>query len=80
MGAHGGIWGTKKYITKQNKKPPKNQGGKKEKEVFSVGKDKGALHAEAGARSVAVLFMLLLSQMLIVPAVHHSQLPAWPKQ
>lgn len=59
-------------------------GGKKEKKekrkVFAGGRDKGAPHAEARARSVAVLFMLLLSQVLIVPTVHHFQLPAWPKQ
>lgn len=56
-------------------------GGKKEKrKVFAGERDKGAPHAEARARSVAVLFMLLLSQVLIVPAVHHFQLPAWPKQ
>lgn len=55
--------------------------GKKEKrKVFAGGRDKGAPHAEARARSVAVLFMLLLSQVLIVPTVHHFQLPAWPKQ
>lgn len=36
-----------------------------------------APHArKRGARSAAVLFMLLLSQVLIVPAVHHFQLPA----
>lgn len=57
------------------------EGGSKEKrEVFAGGRDKGAPHAEARARSGAVLFMLLLSQVLIVPAVHHFQLPAWPKQ
>lgn len=56
-------------------------GGKKERrKVFAGGRDKGAPHAEARARSVAVLFMLLLSQVLIVPTMHHSQLPAWPKQ
>lgn len=56
-------------------------GGKKGKrKVFAGGRDKGAPHAEARARSVAVLFMLLLSQVLIVPTVHHFQLPAWPKQ
>lgn len=56
-------------------------GGKKGKrKVFAGGRDKGALHAEARARSVALLFMLLLSQVLIVPTVHHFQLPAWPKQ
>lgn len=56
-------------------------GGKKEKrKVFAEGRDKGAPHAEARTRSVAVLFMLLLSQVLIVATVHHSQLPAWPKQ
>lgn len=55
--------------------------GKKEKrEVFAGGKDKGAQHAEARARSIAALFMLILSQVLIVTTVHHSQLPAWPKQ
>lgn len=55
--------------------------GKKEKrKVFAGGRDKGAPHAKARARSVAVLFMLLLSQVLIVPTVHHSQLPAWSKQ
>lgn len=48
--------------------------------MFAGVGDKGAPHAEARARSVAVLFMLLLSQVLIVPAVHHFQLPAWPKQ
>lgn len=52
----------------------------RKKKVFAGGRDKGAPHAEARARSVAVLFMLLLSQVLIVPTVHHSQLPAWPKQ
>lgn len=54
--------------------------GKKEKrKVFAGERDKGTPHAEARARSVAVLFMLLLSQVLIVPTVHHFQLPAWPK-
>lgn len=53
---------------------------RKKKKVFAGGRDKGAPHAEARARSVAVLFMLLLSQVLIVPTVHHSQLPACPKQ
>lgn len=67
VGAVGGIEGGKKK-------------GKKEKKVFAGGRDKGAPHAEARARSVAVLFMLLLSQVLIVPTVHHSQLPACPKQ
>lgn len=52
----------------------------KERKVFAGGRDKGAPHAEARARSVAVLYMLLLSQVLIVPTVHHFQLPAWPKQ
>lgn len=52
---------------------------KKREKVFAGGRDKGAPHAEARARSVAVLFMLLLSQVLIVPTVHHFQLPAWPK-
>ena len=46
--------------------------GKKGKKVFAGGRDKGAPHAEARARSVAVLFMLLLSQVLIVPTVHLS--------
>lgn len=51
--------------------------GKKEKrKVFAGERDKGTPHAEARARSVAVLFMLLLSQVLIVPTVHHFQLPA----
>lgn len=55
--------------------------GKKEKrKVFAGRKDKGAPHAEARARSVALLFMLLLSQVLIVATAHCSQLPAWPKQ
>lgn len=48
--------------------------------MFAGGRDKGAPHAEARARSMAALFMLILSQVLIVTAVHHSQLPAWPKQ
>lgn len=62
-----GLWGEKKE--------------KKEKrKVFAGGRDKGAPHAEARTRSIAVLFMLLLSQVLIVPTVHHFQLPAWPKQ
>lgn len=56
-------------------------GGREEKRSVCWGKrDKGAPHAEAMARSIDVLFMLILSQVLIVPAVHHSQLPAWPKQ
>lgn len=56
------------------------KGGKKEKrEVFAGERDKGAPHAEARARSVALLFMLLLSQVLIVATVHRSQLPVWPK-
>lgn len=54
------------------------QGGE-EREVFGRGTDKGEPHAEARARSAAVLFMLLLSQVLIVPVVHHFQLPAWAK-
>ena len=58
----------------------KKKGKKEKRKVFAGGRDKGAPHAEARARSVAVLFMLLLSQVLIVPAVHHFQLPAWPKQ
>ena len=58
----------------------KKKGKKEKRKVFAGRRDKGAPHAEARARSVAVLFMLLLSQVLIVPAVHHSQLPAWPKQ
>ncbi len=53
---------------------------KEKRKVFAGGRDKGAPQAEARARSVAVLFMLLLSQVLIVPTVHHFQLPAWPKQ
>lgn len=56
------------------------KGKKERRKVFAEGRDKGAPHAEARARSVAVLFMLLLSQVLIVPTVHHFQLPAWPKQ
>lgn len=48
--------------------------------MFAGGRDKGAPHAEAMVRSIDVLFMLILSQVLIVPTVHHSQLPAWPKQ
>lgn len=57
------------------------RGKKREKrKVFAGGRDKGAPHAEARDRSVAVLFMLLLSQVLIVPTVHHSQLPACLKQ
>lgn len=47
--------------------------------MFGRGTDKGEPHAEARARSAAVLFMLLLSQVLIVPVVHHFQLPAWTK-
>lgn len=58
----------------------KKKGKKEKRKVFAGGRDKGAPHAEARARSVAVLFMLLLSQVLIVPTVHHFQLPAWPKQ
>lgn len=54
------------------------QGGKKRK-VLGRGTDKGEPHAEARATSAAVLFMLLLSQVLIVPAVHHFQLPARAK-
>lgn len=68
VGAVGGLREEKKKKRKERKK------------VFAGGRDKGAPHAEARARSVAVLFMLLLSQVLIVPTVHHSQLPAWPKQ
>lgn len=56
------------------------KGQKAKREVFAGGRDKGAPHAEAMARSIAVLFMLLLSQVLIVPTVHCSQLPGWPKQ
>ena len=55
-------------------------GGEEKRKVFAGGRDKGAPHAEARARSVAVLFMLVLSQVLIVPTVHHFQLPACPKQ
>lgn len=55
-------------------------GREREREVFAGGRDKGAPHAEARARSIAALFMLILSQVLIVPTVHHSQLPVWPKQ
>lgn len=51
-------------------------GGRK---VLGRGTDKGEPHAEARATSTAVLFMLLLSQVLIVPAVHHFQLPVRPK-
>lgn len=54
------------------------QGGEKRK-VFGRGTDKGEPHAEARATSAAALFMLLLSQVLIVPAVHHFQLPARAK-
>lgn len=53
-------------------------GGEKRK-VFCRGTDKGEPHAEARATSAAVLFMLLLSQVLIVLAVHHFQLPARAK-
>lgn len=55
-----------------------SRGGKKRK-VLGRGTDKGEPHAEARATSAAVLFMLLLSQVLIVPAVHHFQLPARAK-
>lgn len=47
--------------------------------MLGRGTDKGEPHAEARATSAAVLFMLLLSQVLIVPAVHHFQLPARAK-
>lgn len=43
-----------------------SRGGGKRK-VFSRGTDKGEPHAEARATSAAILFMLLLSQVLIVP-------------
>lgn len=55
-------------------------GGEEKRKMFTGGRDISAPHAEARARSVAVLFMLLLSQVLIVPTVHHFQLPAWTKQ
>lgn len=58
----------------------KTKGKKEKREVFAGGRDKGAPHAEARARSVAILFMLLLRQVLIVLTVHHFQLPAQPKQ
>lgn len=53
--------------------------GKKKRERVCWGERRKikAPHArKRGARSAAVLFMLLLSQVLIVPAVHHFQLPA----
>lgn len=53
---------------------------KREKCLLGERRGEGAPHAQARARRGAVLFMLLLSQVLIVPTVHHSQLPACPKQ